>query len=220
MAGFHLVVANKNYSSWSLRPWLAMHELGIPFTETVIALDTPKTARQIARHSGAGRLPVLHHGKITVWESLAILEYLAERFPEKAFWPRSAAARAMARAVANEMHAGFAALRNALPMNLRRPRKPLAQAMGEDVRRNVSRIETLWSQCRNAHGRGGPFLFGKFGIADAMYAPVVTRFDTYAVKVGRDARAYMDAILATKGIQAWKSDAIKEQWVIAADEVD
>jgi glutathione S-transferase len=186
-----------------------MHELGIPFTETVIALDRPKTARQIARHSGAGRLPVLHHGKITVWESLAILEYLAER-----------SARAMARAVANEMHAGFAALRNALPMNLRRPRKPLAQAMGEDVRRNVSRIETLWSQCRNAHGRGGPFLFGKFGIADAMYAPVVTRFDTYAVKVGRDARAYMDAILATKGIQAWKSDAIKEQWVIAADEVD
>jgi glutathione S-transferase len=105
-------------------------------------------------------------------------------------------------------------------MNLRRPRKPPAQALGDDVRRNVSRIETLWSDCRKAHGRGGPFLFGKFGIADAMYAPVVTRFDTYGVKVGRDARAYMDAILATKGFQAWKADALKEQWVIAADEVD
>ncbi|MGH6875369.1 MAG: glutathione S-transferase family protein, partial [Aestuariivirgaceae bacterium] len=193
MAKFHLVVANKNYSSWSLRAWIVMREFDIPFTETVIALDLPNTARQIKKHTGAGRLPVLHHGKITIWESLAILEYLAETLPDKALWPGSSAARAMARAVANEMHAGFRALRDACPMNLRRPRKPLAQPISDEVRSNIRRIEALWKECRSANGKGGPFLFGKFSIADAMYAPVVTRFDTYALEVGSRTREYMDA---------------------------
>jgi glutathione S-transferase len=220
MAKFHLVVANKTYSSWSLRAWLAMREFNVPFTETVIALDLPNTQRQIKAHTGAGRLPVLHHGSTTIWESLAILEYLAEKFPDKALWPRSSAARAMARAVANEMHAGFMALRNACPMNLRRPRKPLARPLSDDVKSNVRRIETLWEECRKAYGKGGPFLFGKFSIADAMYAPVVTRFDTYALKVGSAARDYMDAVTATEAFRAWKADALQETWIIQADEVD
>ena len=220
MAKFHLVVANKTYSSWSLRAWLAMREFNIPLTETVIALDLPNTQRQIKAHTGAGRLPVLHHGSTTIWESLAILEYLAEKFPDKALWPRSSAARAMARAVANEMHAGFMALRNACPMNLRRPRKPLARPLSDDVKSNVRRIETLWEECRKAYGKGGPFLFGKFSIADAMYAPVVTRFDTYALKVGSAARDYMDAVMATEAFRAWKADALQETWIIQADEVD
>jgi glutathione S-transferase len=220
MAKFHLVVANKNYSSWSLRPWMAMREFEIPFTETIIALDLPKTARQIAKHTGAGRLPVLHHGTTTIWESLAILEYLAEKFPDKPLWPRSSAARAMARAAANEMHAGFRALRDACPMNLRRPPRPLAQPVSDEVRSNIRRIETLWKECRRANGKGGPFLFGKFSIADAMYAPVVTRFDTYALPADSATRAYMDAIMGTKAFRAWKADALKEKWIIQADEVD
>jgi glutathione S-transferase len=219
MAKFQLIVANKNYSSWSLRPWIAMREFEIPFTETVITLDMPKTARQISKHTGAGRLPVLHHGTITIWESLAILEYLAEKFPDKALWPRSSAARAMARAVANEMHAGFRALRDACPMNLRRPRRPLAQPINDEVRSNVRRIETLWKECRRASGKEGPFLFGKFSIADAMYAPVVTRFDTYALPVDSGTREYMDAVMGTKAFGAWKADALKEKWIIQADEV-
>lgn len=220
MAKFHLVLANKNYSSWSLRAWIAMREFAIPFTETVIALDLPNTQRQIRSHSGAGRLPVLHHGTTTIWESLAILEYLAEKFPDKTLWPRSSAARAIARAAANEMHAGFTALRNACPMNLKRPRKPLAGPVSDDVKNNVRRIETLWEECRKAYGKGGPFLFGKFSIADAMYAPVVTRFDTYALKVGGAARDYMDAVMGTEAFRAWKADALQETWIIQADEVD
>jgi glutathione S-transferase len=220
MAKFHLVVANKNYSSWSLRAWIAMREFAIPFTETVIALDLPNTQRQIKNHTGAGRLPVLHHGTTTIWESLAILEYLAEKFPDKALWPRSSGARAMARAVANEMHAGFTALRNACPMNLKRPRKPLAGPLSDDVKSNVRRIETLWEECRKTNGKGGRFLFGKFSIADAMYAPVVTRFDTYALKVGGGARDYMDAVMDTEAFRAWKADALEEKWIIQADEVD
>jgi glutathione S-transferase len=198
---------------------MAMREFGIPFEEKVIPLDLPETKKKIARHSGAGRLPVLHHGEITVWESLAILEYLAELYPDKAMWPKSRAARAMARAVANEMHAGFQALRNACPMNLRRPHKPLATRLSEEARGNIARIETLWRDCRKAYGKGGPFLFGKFTIADAMYAPIATRFETYAVPVSAASRDYMAALLAARSLRDWKADAAKETWVIAADEV-
>jgi glutathione S-transferase len=219
LANFTLAIANKNYSSWSLRAWMAMREFDIPFAEEVIPLDVPQTKTKIARHSGAGRLPVLHHGEVRVWESLAILEYLAELFPGKAMWPKSRAARAMARAVANEMHAGFQALRNACPMNLRRPHRPLAAGLSEEVLANVVRIERLWKDCRAAYGKGGPFLFGKFTIADAMYAPVVTRFETYVIPVSRASRDYMDALIATQSFRDWKEGAAKEKWIIAADEV-
>jgi glutathione S-transferase len=220
LAKLTLAIANKNYSSWSLRAWLAMREFGIPFEEKVIPLDLPETKKKIARHSGAGRLPVLHDGDVTVWESLAILEYLAELFPAKAMWPKPKPARALARAVANEMHAGFQALRNACPMNLRRPHKPLAAGLSEEVRANVARIEMLWKDCRKAHGKRGPFLFGKFTIADAMYAPVATRFQTYSIPVSAASRDYMDALFATPSFRDWKAGAAKEEWIIPADEVE
>lgn len=218
MAKLHLVIANKNYSSWSLRPWMAMTMAGLPFDETIIPLDTPSTKKQIAEHSGAGRLPVLHHGKITIWETLAILEYLAETFPEKNLWPKSKSARAQARAISNEMHAGFPGLRNACPMNLRRTPKPVK--LNDATNAEIIRIEEIWRECRNTFGKGGKFLFGKFCIADAMFAPVVTRFDNYAISVGRDTRAYMDVVMATKAFQKWKSAALEESWITPHYEVD
>ncbi len=218
MVKLHLVIANKNYSSWSLRPWITMTMAGLPFNESMILLDTPVMKKQIAEHSGAGRLPVLHHGKITVWETLAILEYLAETFPEKNLWPKSKAARSVARAISNEMHAGFTGLRNACPMNLRRPVKPIV--LNEAAKADVARIEQIWRECRKSYGKGGKFLFGKFCNADAMFAPVVTRFETYAIPVAKETRAYMDAVIATKAFQTWKAAALKETWVVPHDEVD
>jgi glutathione S-transferase len=218
MAKLHLVIANKNYSSWSLRPWIAMTMAGLPFDESMILLDTPTMKKEIAEHSGAGRLPVLHHGKITIWETLAILEYLAETFPEKNLWPKSKTARAAARAISNEMHAGFTSLRNACPMNLRRPQKPVV--LNEATKADIARIEEIWRECRKTYGKGGKFLFGKFCNADAMFAPVVTRFETYAIPVAKDTRAYMDAVMATKAFQTWKAAALKETWIVPHDEVD
>jgi glutathione S-transferase len=214
----HIVIGNKNYSSWSMRPWLAMTMGGIPFNETVIPLDTPETKAAIAAHSKAGRVPILEHGKITVWESLAILEYLAEAFPQKHWWPKPMAARAMARSISSEMHAGFSALRNACPMNLRRLRKAVAMPQAAMV--DVARIEAMWRECRTRFGKGGKFLFGKFCNADAMYAPVVARFETYAVPVRPDTRAYMDNVMSTPAFKAWKEAALKETWTILSDEVD
>jgi glutathione S-transferase len=189
----------------------------IPFDETVIPLDQPQTKKRIIEHSAAGTVPVLHHGKLTVWESLAILEYLADMFPEKKLWPQGKAARAAARSAASEMHCGFAALRTACPMNLRRPRK--ATTFGEAVKADIARIDALWRHCRKTYGRKGQFLFGSFGNADAMFTPVVTRFDTYDIKVSGESRAYMDAVLATEAFQAWKKAALQEPWTIAREEV-
>lgn len=218
MAKLHLIIANRNYSSWSLRPWLAMTMAGLEFDETLIQLDTPVMKKQIAEHSRAGRLPVLRHGGVSVWESLAILEYLAETFPEKNFWPKTKATRAVARAISNEMHAGFASLRNACPMNLRRPHKPIK--MNDAIRADVARIEEIWRECRTTYGKGGKFLFGRFCNADAMFAPVVTRFETYAIPVAGDTKAYMDTVLSTSAFQKWKSAALKETWIVPHDEVD
>lgn len=218
MAKLHLIIANRNYSSWSLRPWLAMTMAGLDFDETLIQLDTPAMKKQIAEHSRAGRLPVLRHGNVSVWESLAILEYLAETFPEKNFWPKTKATRAVARAISNEMHAGFSGLRNTCPMNLRRPQKPIA--LNDATRADIARIEEIWRDCRKTYGKGGRFLFGKFCNADAMFAPVVTRFETYAIPVAGDTRAYMDAVLATPAFQKWKAAALKETWIVPHDEVD
>ena len=218
MSRLHLVIGNKNYSSWSLRPWMGLAMAGIAFDETVVLLDRPDTAANIAKHSRAGRVPVLHDGKLSIWESLAILEYLADRFPDKNLWPKTRAARAMARSAANEMHAGYSALRNACPMNLRRPRRALP--MSDHARADVRRIEEVWRTARAAHGKGGKFLFGKFCNADAMFAPVVSRLDTYAIDVAADSRAYMDAVLATTAFRAWKEAALLEPWIVPSDEVD
>jgi glutathione S-transferase len=195
---------------------MVLAEAGIPFTEKLVRFGEPRFGRQIRRISPAATVPVLVDGKLVISDSLAIIEYLAERFPGKHIWPKDKAARAMARSAAAEMHAGFAALRKACPMNLHRPPKPVA--MDEAVLRNVARIETLWRQCRKAHGKGGPFLFGRLSAADAMYAPVATRFETYAIPVATDTRAYMDAIFATRSFQQWKSAALKEKWIEPQEE--
>jgi glutathione S-transferase len=212
----HLVIGNRNYSSWSMRPWFAMRVAGIEFTEDVIPLDQPETKRKIAAHSGAGRVPVLHHGEVTVWESLAILEYLAETWPDAQLWPAAAGARAMARAAASEMHAGFQALRKHCPMNMRRARSAID--LPPEVTADVRRIEELWRTCRDAYGGDGPFLFGRFTNADAMFAPVVNRFHVYAIEVSEPSRAYMNAVMALPAWQTWMADAQAEPWIIAADE--
>jgi len=181
-----LVIGNKNYSSWSLRPWLAMKVANIAFAETLIPLDAPDFKARVLAFGGAGKVPTLIDGEVRVWESLAILEYLSERFAAANLWPQEQAARGHARAIAAEMHAGFSALRQQLPMNICRRvmSRPLEAAAGADV----ARIDAIWSECRARFGRGGPFLYGAFGAADAMYAPVVSRFHTYAVEVGAVAR--------------------------------
>ena len=212
----HLVIGNKNYSSWSFRPWLAMKVAGIAFAETVISLDAADFKARVTALSGAGRVPVLIDGDICVWESLAILEYLAEKFPLAGLWPNDAAARAHARAVASEMHAGFMPLRRQLPMNVARPVKQ--RALDEGAAKDVARIDSMWKECRAKFG--GPFLFGPFGAADAMYGPVVWRFRTYAVDVGAAARAYMQAMMALPAWNEWRDAARREPWVLAEDEVD
>lgn len=219
MASLRLVIGNKRYSSWSLRPWLAMTHFAIPFEETKILLDLPGTKAEILRFSPSGRVPCLIDGDIVVWETLAILEYLAESFPDRAIWPRDRAARAHARAVSNEMHAGFQALRGACPMNLRRD-FPWRGWGGEAAAADVARIEALWRGTRARFGATGPFLFGEFSAADAMFAPVVARLAGYSWPLAADTRAYVDAVLALPAFLAWKAGADQETEIVAADEVE
>jgi glutathione S-transferase len=214
----HLVIGNKNYSSWSLRPWLAMKVAGIAFEETVISLEAQDFKARVMAVSGAGKVPVLIDGETRVWESLAILEYLAEKFPAAALWPKDEGARAHARAVAAEMHAGFMPLRRLLPMNVWRPVKP--RVLDDGSKTDVARIDAIWRDCRVRYGAAGPFLFGAFGAADAMYAPVVWRFHTYAVEGSDTARAYMRAMTALPAWSEWRNAARREPWVLPHDEVD
>jgi glutathione S-transferase len=195
-----LVVGNKNYSSWSLRAWLAMKVLGIPFEERRIPLYGPESKRKLLEHSPAGKVPCLVDGEVRVWDSLAILEYLAERHP--ALWPADAALRARARSISAEMHAGFPHLRQHMCMNIRK-RLP-GKGRTPEVLAEIARIVAIWSEAR------GPFLFGAFGAADAMYAPVVLRFRTYEVELPPVCRAYADAVLALPALQEWMRDAERE----------
>jgi glutathione S-transferase len=213
-----LIIGNKNYSSWSMRPWIAMKVAGIAFDETVIPLYVPGSREQILKHSPAGKVPTLIDGDVHVWESLAILEYLAEKFPAVGLWPADSAARAHARAICNEMHGGFLPLRRHLPMNLWRP--VIKRDLTPEAEANVRRIEAMWNDCRARFSAGGPFLFGRFGAVDAMYAPVVARFHTYDVAVGAAARAYMEAVMALPAWREWRDAGVKEPWVLADDEVD
>jgi glutathione S-transferase len=218
MPDLKLVIGNKRYSSWSLRPWLLMTHFGIAFEEIGVLLDTPSFKPTVLKYSPAGRVPCLVDGDVSVFETLAIIEYLAETHPDLAIWPRERAARALARSIANEMHAGFGALREACPMNLRRsfPWRDRGAAVNADV----GRIVALWRDARARFGAGGPFLFGAFSAADAMYAPVATRLDTYAFPVAADTRAYIDAILTLPAFRAWKAGADAETEIVAADEVE
>ena len=214
-----LVIGNKNYSSWSMRPWLALRASHIPFEEIFIPLYTGQTDKdRILRFSRSGKVPALIDGDITVWDSLAIIEYLAERFPEAKLWPQDRAARAHARSVSAEMHSGFMPLRSECGMNLHRPVRSIA--LSEDARANIARIEEIWSDCRARYGKQGPFLFGIFSAADAMFAPVVHRLHTYAIEVSPATRAYMDTMWTFPAFAVWMRDGLAETLVIPRFEND
>jgi glutathione S-transferase len=213
-----LIIGNKNYSSWSFRPWIGLKAAGIAFDEEVIPLYAEGSKEQILAHSPAGKVPVLIDGATHVWESLAILEYAAEKFPDAHLWPSDRAARAHARAISTEMHAGFAALRNECGMAMWRP--PARKDLSDDAKANIARIQALWTDARTRFGAGGPFLFGRFSAADAMYAPVVSRFETYAIDVTAPVKAYMQAMIALPAWQEWRRAALRETWVIPTFEYD
>ena len=222
MADFTLVIGNKNYSSWSLRGWLMVKAAGVEFEEIVIPLDRPETASAIRKHSPSGRVPVLLHRGLAVWESLAIGEYLNDLKPEAILWPPTVSARAHARSISTEMHAGFAELRANMPMNIRAsyPGKGLTSG----VRADVERITAIWRDCRKRFAGASPkddgFLFGTFGAADAMFAPVVTRFRTYGVTLDSDSEAYAAAVLAHPAMKEWIEAAQHEPWLIEAAEME
>jgi glutathione S-transferase len=213
MADLTLYLGNKNYSSWSLRPWLALKQAGIAFDEVVIPLYQPGSRETVLKYSPSGRVPALKHGDVTVWESLAVCEYAAELFPAAGMWPSGAAARAIARAASSEMHAGFTALRAHLPMNIRSTFPE--RGVTPEVQADINRIMAVWRDCRSRFGEGnGEFLFGAFTIADAMYAPVVTRFRTYRIELEREAQTYCDTIMALPAMQEWLTAARNEPMIV------
>jgi len=207
-----LNIGNKVYSSWSMRPWMVMKEFAIPFEEEVTPLYREKSKAELLVRSPAGKAPSLDHDGLCVWDSLAIIEYLAESFPEKAIWPPGRAARAAARSLSCEMHSGFVALRKECPMNFRRSPSPIAAS--EKLLADIARIECAWADARARFGQGGPFLFGAFCAADAMFAPVAQRFEAYALPVSPRARAYIDAVKRLQSWREWEAGARSEDWVI------
>jgi glutathione S-transferase len=216
MAGLTLVIGNKNYSSWSMRPWVLMKQLGIPFDEVRLRFNSPEWNAHIERWSPSRLVPVLWRGDQSVWDTLAIMETLNEWYPDKAVWPRDDKARALARSAAAEMHSGFRDLRSRMPMNVRGSHP--GKGMSPEVQANIDRIEHLWSEARSRFGAGGPFLFGAFSAADAMYAPVVMRFKTYAPKLSSECSRYCEAMLAAAGMRAWIDEALEEKEFVAEDE--
>ena len=219
MSDLTLVIGNKNYSSWSLRPWLALRHAGIPFAEKMVLLFDENWKEAIAAVSPSRRVPVLLHGERTIWETLAILEYAHELFPQAGLWPEDRDARAMARSIACEMHAGFTALRNGMPMNLRRTDLK-GKGRGPGVAEDIARVCEIWHECRGRYGEGGEFLFGGFGAADAMFAPVVTRLDTYGVALDDTCAAYSRAVLTLPAFVEWRDAALQEPWIVPEDEID
>lgn len=213
-----LVIGNKTYSSWSLRAWLAARLTGHPFEEVLVPLDTPEFASQIREITPAARVPVLIDDDVTVWDSLAIIEYLAESFPDAGLWPAGRAARAHARAICAEFHSGFSDLRGHYPMNLRRTPSP--HPAQPDASRDIARVGEIWRGCREAHAGEGDFLFGAFSAADCFFAPVVTRFLTYLLPMDEAGQAYAEAVMAHPLMLEWRAAAAMESWVLSADEVD
>lgn len=212
MPDFTIVLGNKAYSSWSLRGWLPLAVSGAAFDEIVIPLRQSDTRERILEASAAGKVPVLKTPEGPIWDSLAIAEYLAERFPEAGLWPADPTARAVARSVSAEMHSGFPDLRNECPMDVRSDYS--GRALSEGTQGDIARISEIWRDCRARFGAGGDFLFGGFGIADAFYAPVVSRFVTYGVELDPVCAAYRDAVMAKPEMQAWVEAGHAESWVI------
>jgi glutathione S-transferase len=207
-----LIIGNRNYSSWSLRAWLALEATGLEFDEVVIPLGRDTTTEEILRWSPTARVPAFKYGEVFLWDSLAICEHLAEAFPEAGLWPAKVTARATARSVVAEMHSGFVALRKLMPMNLRASYPGAGRESGVDE--DIARITAIWEECRTNHGAGGDLLFGQFTIADAFYAPIVSRFLTYGVSPGGIAGDYMDSVWALPAMQDWAEKARAEEWKV------
>lgn len=211
-----LYIGNKNYSSWSMRPWVLLTQAGIPFEEVMLRFDafTPDSNFKAALRnlSPTGKVPVLVDGDLVVWDTLAIAEYLAEQFPDKALWPRDKTARARARSLCAEMHSGFGGLRSHCPMNIEASLPAVGALVWRDqpaVRADLARLVAMWQQCLDAHG--GPLLFGDFSVADAFYAPVCMRLRTYALPLPADVSAYVERVCVLPGVKAWIDDALAEQ---------
>lgn len=214
-----LVIGNKNYSSWSLRGWLAVKQAGIAFEEVFVNLGDADYKDQLRRQSKAAKVPVLIHEGHEVWDTLAIIEYLAETFPDRGLWPADREERARARSISAEMHSGFTALRSAMPMNIRRSLPGLGRDPGVD--QDIRRITEIWRGCRSAVADSGDFLFGAWCAADAMFAPVASRFRTYAVDLmDEPSEAYVEAVLSSAWFKEWQTEALKEPWIVPEDEVD
>ncbi len=218
-----LTIGNKNYSSWSMRPWVLLKQAGIPFQEQLVRFDAfdagSRFKQAVLPLNPSGRVPVLQDEGFAVWDSLAICEYVAEKFPQHALWPREARARARARSIVAEMHSGFSALRTHCPMNIEASLPAIGEQVWrerEDVRADVQRIFQMWTGLLQEHG--GPLLFGEFTIADAFYAPVCTRLRTYALRLPPDVAAYVDRVYALPGVKAWIADALAEKDFVAFDE--
>lgn len=215
-----LIVGNKNYSSWSMRPWIALRGCGVPFRERVLKFDSKDWRANIAKLSPSGLVPVLWEGEpgagFPTWDTLAIIERANELFPDKGLWPAEPKARTRARSIACEMHSGFRALRSSMPMNLRS--RHAGKGMSLDVAKDIARITAIWTDSRTKFGKGGPYLFGAFSAADAYYAPVATRFVTYGVEIAGEARAYQQALLANAAVMEWAAEGEKETEFFAPDE--
>lgn len=218
MQGLTLIIGNKNYSSWSLRPWLFLKHFNIPFTEKRVTLFTPYTKSQLARYNSDFKVPVLLDGEHTVWDSLSILEYLSEQYVELAGWPQDSHARAHARSISSEMHSSFSHVRNEMPMNCRRQFSNIN--FSDEAKREVERIRQLWRGCREQYQSEGKWLFGQFSIADAMFAPVVLRFSGYNIPLDGLELEYMEHVLAHPAIMEWIEAGKRETEVIAEDEID
>ncbi|MBD2691518.1 glutathione S-transferase family protein [Anabaena catenula] len=213
MTQLTLVIGNKNYSSWSLRPWLVMKHFNLPFQEIRIPLYTPDSLSQLQQYSPSGKVPVLLHDNETVWDSLAICEYLAETFPHLHCWPEDKSTRTLARSISAEMHSGFQTLRQNMSMNCRT--KYPGKGLVSGVQQDIDRITDIWQECRQKFSVGGDFLFGNFTIADAMFAPIALRFVTYDVQIDPVSRDYVEAILSLPAIQEWITAAKSETEVIS-----
>jgi glutathione S-transferase len=215
MSDLTLVIGNRNYSSWSLRAWMLLRHVGLEFREVLIQLDTPTTRDEMEKYGPSGRVPVLLDGELTVWDSLAICEYAAELAGRG--WPADARARAVARSICAEMHSGFINLRMEWPMNARARHRRSAITPGLEA--DIDRVDEIWNDCRRRFGAAGPWLFGQYSIADAMYAPVVLRFNTYGARISETARWYMATALEDPILQSWLAAAKAEPWTIAAEEI-
>jgi len=212
MSDYTIIIGNKNYSSWSLRGWLALKRTGVDFDEILIALDQADTMEKLANQSPSAKVPALKTPDGEIWDSLAISEYLAETFPDAGLWPKSADARAHARAVSAEMHSGFPTLRAMMPMDMKNT-YPMPE-LSDELKKDITRIDAIWQDCRRRFGQGGPFLYGSFTIADCMFAPVVSRFTSYGTAVSQPSQDYITAVLQSPEMIEWSTAAKQESWVI------